>query len=336
MRVVIPGGSGRIGTLLARAFHRDGHEVVVFSRSPRRAPWHVVAWDGVALGDWSRELEGSDAVVNLAGRSVDCRYGAANRRQILDSRVCSTRVLGAAIAQARQPPPVWLQASTATIYAHCYEAPNGETTGVLGGAEPGVPDTWRFSIEVAKAWERAALEAADPRTRQVILRSAITLAPGDGGAFDILLRLVRLGLGGRQGDGRQYVSWIHDRDYVRAVYWLLARRELAGVVNVAAPNPLPNAEFMRLLRRAWGVRVGLPASTWMLAVGAAVLRTETELVLKSRRVVPECLLASGFTFDFPTWEEAAVDLCRRWRQGMRGEPGPAPRARTPATSPEPG
>lgn len=313
MKLVVPGGSGNVGTLLARAFHADGHEVVVLSRRPAPSPWRTVAWDGETPGDWAAELEGADAVINLAGRSVNCRYGAKNRREIMDSRVRSTRALGAALARARRPPRTWLQASTATIYGHRYDADNDEATGILGGNERDAPATWRFSIDVATSWERAAVEAATPATRQVLLRSAITMIAGDGGPFDILLRLVRWGLGGRQGDGRQYVSWMHGHDFVRAVYWLLAHEELAGPVNVAAPHPLPNADFMRALRAAWGARVGLPATAWMLEAGAVFLRTESELVLKSRRVVPARLLASGFAFDFPTWPEAAADLCRRWR-----------------------
>ena len=313
MKIVIPGGTGQVGTILARALHADGHDVVVVSRTPHKAPWRVVAWDAERLGPWTRELDGADIVVNLAGRSVNCRYTAENRRLIKDSRVHSTRVVGEAIAAAARPPRVWLQMSTATIYAHRYDAPNDEATGVIGGAEPGAPETWRFSIEVATSWERALEQAVTPRTRKVALRSAIVMSADRGGVFDLLLRLVRFGLGGRSGDGRQYVSWIHDRDFVRAVYWLIDHDKLDGAVNLAAPHPLPNADFMRALREAWGIRVGLPASAWMLEIGTWLLRSETELVLKSRRVVPGRLAQHGFAFDFPTWPEAARDLCRRWR-----------------------
>ena len=314
MKVVIPGGSGQVGSVLARALHGEGHDVVVLSRGPAPAPWKVVAWDGETPGGWVDEIKGADVVVNLAGASVNCRYGAANRREIRESRLRSTRVLGQALAAAAKPPRVWLQASTATIYAHRYDAANGETTGILGGTEVEVPDTWRFSIDVATAWERAAREAVLPATRRVLMRTAIVMAPSGGGAFDILLRLVRWGFGGRQGEGRQFVSWIHDRDLVRAVHWLIDHDELEGPVNVAAPEPLPNADFMATLRGAWGARLALPATEAMLTVGALALRTETELVLKSRRVVPERLLERGFTFEFPEWDAAAVDLCRRWRQ----------------------
>ena len=313
MKIVIPGGSGQVGTILARAFCCGRHEVVVLSRTPRREPWRVVAWDGQTLGDWAAEIDGADVVINLAGRSVNCRYNAGNRREILDSRVLSTRAVGAAIASARRPPRVWLQASTATIYAHRYDAGNDETSGLLGGGEADVPDTWRFSIEVAQAWERALDDAATPATRKVKLRSAMTMSPDAGGVFSALLGLVCCGLGGSVGDGRQFVSWIHEEDFVRAIRWLIDHEEFDGAVNLAAPNPLPYAEFMRSLRAAWGMRLGLPATRWMVEIGTRLLGTESELVLKSRRVVPGRLIASGFEFRHPAWLEAARELCQRYR-----------------------
>lgn len=304
-----------MGQVLARAFHKRGDEVVVLSRTRTNAlPWRVVQWDGETLGEWTSEFEGADAVINLAGQSVNCRYTPENRRIIIDSRVNSTRVVGQAIAQLSNGPRVWLQASTATLYAHRYDAPNDEATGIIGGSELSAPDTWRFSIDVVKKWERELNAAATPNTRKVLLRSAIVMAPDSGGSFDLLLRLVRFGLGGSAGDGKQYLSWIHDQDFVRAADWLIQHDNLEGPVNLAAPNPLPNAEFMRTLRQAWDARLGLPATAWMLEFGAWVLRSETELVLKSRRVIPKRLLDSGFTFQFQTWPDAAKDLCARWRE----------------------
>ncbi len=223
-------------------------------------------------------------------------------------------MIGEAIARVGRPPAVWLQAGTATIYAHRYDAPNDEASGVLGGSEPRAPDTWRFSIDVATAWERALDEAQTPKTRKVKLRSAMTMSPDPGGVFDVLLGLVRRGLGGRAGDGRQFVSWIHDQDFVRAIYHIIEHDTLTGAVNLAAPGPVPNADFMRTLRQAWGIGFGLPAARWMLEIGAVFLRTETELILKSRRVVPGRLIQNGFAFNFPTWPEAARDLCYRWRE----------------------
>ena len=285
--------------------------MVVLSRRPDVRPWRVVAWDGATLGDWQREIDGCDVVINLAGRSVNCRYTAANREEILQSRVLSTRVVGQAIATAARQPRVWLQASTATIYAHRYDSPNDEHSGILGGGEPSAPDSWRFSIDVARAWERAFEEAVTDGTRKVALRSAMTLSPDPGGVFDTLLGLARRGLGGRAGDGRQFMSWIHHEDFIAAVRWLIERDDIDGAVNVAAPNPLPNAEFMRILREACGVPFGLPANKWMLEIGAVFMRTETELILKSRRVVPARLLEHGFAFTYPDWRSAAHDLCQR-------------------------
>jgi uncharacterized protein len=313
MKVVIPGGSGQVGTVLARAFHEDGHEVVVLSRRPDVQPWRVVLWDGATLGGWQREVDGSEVVINLTGRSVNCRYTAANREEILKSRVSSTRVVGQAIARAAHKPRAWLQASTATIYAHRYDRPNDEYSGILGGHEPNAPGSWRFSIDIARAWEHAFEEAATDGTRKVALRSAMTLSPDPGGIFDTLHGLARHGLGGNAGHGRQFMSWIHYEDFVAAVRWLIDRDDIQGIVNVAAPNPLPNAEFMRVLREACGVSFGLPASRWMLEIGAVLMRTETELILKSRRVVPARLLEHGFTFKYPDWRSAARDLCHQWK-----------------------
>jgi uncharacterized protein (TIGR01777 family) len=313
MKIVIPGGSGQVGTVLARAFHRYGHDVVVLSRRPRVHPWRSVAWDAATLGGWQRDIDGSDVVINLAGRSVNCRYNAANRDEILQSRVTSTRAIGDAIARAARPPRVWLQASTATIYSHRYDTANDERFGILGGCESYAPKSWRFSIDVARAWERAFNEVPLERTRKIALRSAMTFSPDRGGLFDTLLGLVRRGLGGTAGDGRQFMSWIHYEDYVAAVCWLINREDIDGVVNVASPIPLPNAAFMQILRRAYGASFGLPARKWMLEIGAVFLRTETELILKSRRVVPTRLLEHGFTFKYPDWPTAAQDLCRQWR-----------------------
>lgn len=313
MKIVIPGGTGQVGTVLARAFHGDGHEVVVLGRSPEKREWRTAKWDGKTLGDWRSEIDGSDVVINLAGRSVNCRYNEENRRQMMDSRVDSTRIVGEAIAKAANPPKVWLQASTATIYAHRFDAPNDDVTGIIGGHEDDAPDTWNFSINVATAWEKAASDADTPKTRKVLMRSAMTMGPDRGGIFDTLLGLVRIGLGGTAGSGRQYISWIHDRDFIRSVHWLIEHEDLSGPVNLSSPNPLPNREFMRIFRETWGTPFGLPAMEWQLAIGAFFMQTETELILKSRRVIPKLLTDSGFEFEFRDWKQACEDLCGRWR-----------------------
>ena len=323
MKILIPGGSGQVGTVLARVFHERGDDVVVLSRTETSAlPWRVVNWDGESLGDWVAEFEGAEVIINLAGRSVNCRYTPANRKIITESRVKSTRIVGQAIAETNNAPRVWLQASTATLYAHRYDAPNDDATGIIGGSEPNAPDTWRFSIDVVRKWERELNAAATPHTRKVLMRSAVIMNPDPGSPFDMLLRLVRFGLGGTSGNGKQFVSWIHDQDFARAVIWLIQHEELEGPINLAAPQPLPNAEFMRTLRQAWGMPLGLPATEWMLELGAFLLQSETELILKSRRVVPSRLLDSGFAFQFPTWAEAARDLCARWRGRQTVMEGP--------------
>ncbi|NEA80045.1 DUF1731 domain-containing protein [Actinospica acidiphila] len=317
MKIVLPGGTGQVGTILDRALSAAGHEVVVLTRRPRRP--QDVAWDGATLGPWTEAVDGADVVVNLAGRSVSCRYTPENLRAMMDSRVGSARAVGEAIAAARRPPKVWLQMSTATIYAHRFDAANDEATGVIGGTESGVPDYWAYSVEIAKNWERAQEEAATPGTRKVALRAAMVMSPDRGGVFDMLSwRLARLGLGGPVAGGGQYVSWIHDEDFVRAVEFLIAREDVEGAVNLAAPCPLPQREFMRVLRRAWGVPVGLPASRWMAEVGAFVLRSDTELLLKSRRVMPGRLGDAGFEHVWTGWEGAAGDLVRRARGARTG------------------
>ncbi|MES1260614.1 MAG: TIGR01777 family oxidoreductase [Acidobacteriota bacterium] len=314
MRIVIPGGSGQVGHMLARHFHRQGHQVTVLSRQPRPAPWRVLAWDGIAPGAWLAALEESDVCINLAGRSVNCRYTAANRRAIYDSRINSTRLLHDAIASLARPPGLWINAGTATIYRHAPDRPMDEFTGEFGGHEPDAPDTWNFSIQVATDWEKAFFDAPIPLTRRIAIRSAMTFSPDRGGVFDVLLNLVRCGLGGTMGSGTQFVSWLHETDFLRAIDFLIAREDVSGPVNLASPMPLPNREFMKVLRHAWGARIGLPASRWMLEAGTFLMRTESELVLKSRRVTPGRLLEAGFNFEFPDWPGAARDLTRRWRE----------------------
>lgn len=308
-RVIIAGGTGFLGQVLSAHLSQRGWEVIVLTRCPASAPGPVryVGWDGRTEGDWCRLLEGAQAAVNLAGRSVDCRYHARNRRLILDSRLESTRVLGAAIARCAEPPPVWLNASTATIYRHTFGPPWDETGEI--GAHPDAKDA--FSIEVAQAWERELEQANVPRTRKVALRTAMVLGLGRNSVFPVLRRLARLGLGGALAGGRQFVSWIHELDFCRAIEWLFTHDDLSGVVNVAAPNPVTNAELMRLVRRECGALFGLPAPRWLLELGAFFLRTETELVIKSRRVVPGRLLRSGFQFSFPELAGAIHELHTR-------------------------
>lgn len=330
MKIVIPGGSGQVGAILARHLHAQGHDVVVLSRTPvarqQPTPWRTAYWDALTLDPaWTSEIDGAGAVIHLSGRTVNTRYTPEHRREIYDSRVVPTRLVGQAIAAAHAPPAIWMNASTATLYRHALDRPQDEFTGELSrrtGGPPtpeqaGLPETWAFSADVGHRWEQALHVADTPRTRKLALRTSMVMSPDAGGVFSVLSGLVRAGLGGAQGPGNQFVSWMHDLDYCRATDLLLAHPEIAdqtgGIVNMASPNPLPNREFMRHLRRAWAKSIGLPAARWMLEIGAVFLRTETELILKSRQVVPTLLLRHGFEFSFPIWPEAAEDLVRRMR-----------------------
>jgi uncharacterized protein (TIGR01777 family) len=332
MRIVLPGGSGQVGQVLARRLLAQGHHVTVLTRGPYAAPWETVHWDPQNDGagprldaPWMATLEGADVCINLAGRSVNCRFTRENCAEIYNSRIGTTRLLGRVMAASSEPPRVWLNASTATIYRHSRPGIDGamdEADGELGGNElvagkRRAPKTWNLSVQVAKDWEAAFFELPLPRTRRVAVRSAIVMSPEPGSAFGILSNLVRVGLGGRQGSGEQFVSWVHEDDFARAVEFLIEREDIAGPVNVAAPHPLPNGEFMEGLRDAWDMPNGLPAPAWLLEAAALVMRTESELVLKSRRVVPGRLLEAGFGFEYPRWEEAAVELVKEWRRGDR-------------------
>ena len=304
-RIILAGGSGFLGTALARRFAARGDEVVVVTRAPKPRTDGVreVSWDAKSAGEWASLVDGAGVVLNLTGKSVDCRYTEKNRRAIIASRVDSTRAIGEAIARSSKPPRVWLNASSATLYKHAPDRPTDESGPT--GATPDAHD--EFSIEVIREWERALDEAHTPETRKIALR--ITMVFGStAGVFPVLRRLTRFGLGGKMGSGRQFVSWIHEEDFCRAIEWLLDHDDLSGPINLAAPNPLTNAEMMRLMRQTCGMPIGLPATEWMLEIGAFFLRTETELILKSRRVVPGRLLASDFQFRFPTLENALRDL----------------------------
>ncbi|MEO5803847.1 MAG: TIGR01777 family oxidoreductase [Verrucomicrobiota bacterium] len=306
-KIVIAGGSGFLGGVLAKHFTTFGWEVVILTRSPKSRSDGVreVAWDAGTLGDWVRELDGATSVVNLTGRSVDCRYNAKNRREIMDSRVYSTRVVGDAIARCENPPRVWLNSSTATVYKHTFGEPHDESSREMDSATDAKD---AFSVEVAQAWERALNEAVTPRTRKVALRTSMVLGLGHNSVFPVLRRLTRFGLGGKQGSGKQFVSWIHEEDFCRAVEWIISHEELVGPMNVCAPNPLPNVEMMKLFREICRAPFGLPATEWMLEIGAFFLRTETELIFKSRRVIPGRLIESGFQFRFPFFRDALKDL----------------------------
>ncbi len=303
--LVIPGGSGFLGLALAHFFSAKDWKVTILSRQKKKSEGNItfVQWDGETLGEWAATLDGADAVVNMAGRSVNCRYTPKNRAEILNSRILSTRVLGKAIAQAHQPPKVWINSSSATIYKDTRgaAAPNDEYLGAIGDD---------FSMNVCKAWEQEFEAAVVSSTRQVALRTAIVIAHEPGGALEYLINLTKLGLGGTQGSGNQFVSWVHIHDFVRIVDFLIQQQDVSGVVNCAAPNPVTNRFFMTALRTALGRRFGMPLPRFLLQIGAIILQTQTELVLKSRKVVSTRLKEEGFIFEFNTIEEALNDICK--------------------------
>lgn len=317
MKFIVAGGTGHVGTAVTKHLLKQGHDVLILSRGeaadvPKDARVRTVKWDGVNQGPWFQEFNDADVVINLAGRTVNCRYTEKNLRQMMDSRVDSTKIIGRAIEsaleQTQRAPRVWLQMSTATIYAHRFDEANDEATGLIGGQEVNVPRYWDFSVKIATNWEAELEKAKTPKTRKVALRTAMVMGSNPESVFGVLSKMTRLGLGGAIAGGHQFVSWIHEKDFLRVIDFLVERQDVSGPINVCAPHPLPQRDFMRHLRSAWGVPIGLPAMAWMAEIGAVVMRTDTELLLKSRRVVPGRLLSLGFNFEFPTWSKAALDL----------------------------
>lgn len=298
-RLVLAGGSGFLGRAVARHFSELSWDVVTVSRSPSAVPMpgRWVRWDGLRQGKWSREIDGAAAVLNLAGRTVNCRYTAQNMLDIYISRLDTTRALGAAIREAATPPPIWMNSSTGTIYRDA-QTPQTEDAGKIGTG---------FSVDVGQRWEAALMEEELPHTRRVALRTAMVYGPGADGVMATTDPLMRLGLGGPMAGGGQYVSWIHERDFCRAVEFLI-EGDLSGPVNVSAPQPLPNRDFLRAYRHAWGMPLGIPSTAGLISLGAKVMNSEAELLLKSRYAVPERLLKAGFKFDYPGWPEAIAAL----------------------------
>jgi len=286
-KIVIAGGTGFIGQYLKQQFTERGYTVILISRAGGDVHWGDE--QGLVAA-----LDGADMLINLAGKSVDCRYNDKNKREIMTSRTETTKALGDAINQCAVPPPLWLNSSTATIYRHAEDRPMTEQAGEIGIG---------FSVGVARAWEEAFLACKVPHTRQVALRIAIVLGRG-GGVMVPYMSLVQYGLGGYQGNGRQMFSWIHVEDLYRIILFIEAHKDIEGAVNCSAPHPVTNREQMKIFRSQAGQRFGLPMPRWLLKLGAAMIGTETELVLKSRWVLPERLLQQGFTFTYPTLDTA--------------------------------
>lgn len=301
-KIIIPGGSGFLGQSLATYLSTKGYQVIILSRKALASTPNISyqVWDGKNLGEWAKSFEGAEAVINLAGRTVNCRYNKKNKQEIYDSRLESTAVIAEGIRQCTQPPKLWMNSSSATIYRHALDRPMDEFTGEQGEG---------FSVDVCQKWEKTFEESNTPHTRKITLRMSIVLGK-NGGALRPLNNLVRLGLGGTQGKGNQYISWIHEKDLHRMFVWMIENEEIKGVFNCAAPNPITNQYFLKTLRKVHRQPIGLPAARWMLEVGAWCIGTETELILKSRRVIPQKALKKGFQFEFEHIEKTLKDLLK--------------------------
>ncbi len=299
-KVVLAGGNGYLGKVLSNFYKPLAKKIIILSRKNQTANGNVetVLWDGCTEGEWKKSLNGADLLINLCGKNVNCRYTDKNKAEIINSRTVPTALLGVAIAAIENPPKLWINVTSATIYRHAEDRPQDEETGEIG---------YGFSIDVCKQWEETFFNTKTPLTRKIALRMGIVLGREDA-AFPRLLNLVKYGLGGMQGDGQQYVSWVHEQDAAKCTEWLMNHDEINGVINCTAPEPVKNAQFMKIIRNVYGAPFGLPAPSWLLEIGAKVIGTETELILKSRWVLPKRLLDSGYNFLFTKAEHAVKDL----------------------------
>ena len=294
MKIIIAAGTGFLGKNLEKYFTEKGNSVYILTRNPKRK--NEIHWDAKSLGEWKNLLENSDVLINLTGKSVDCRYTDKNKKEIYSSRIKSTKVLQQAIEECINKPKVWLNASSATIYVHSEKHLNTEDNGIIGDD---------FSMNICKSWEKEFVKTEN--IRKVALRTSIVLG-NNGGAFPKMKLITKLGLGGKQGRGNQYISWIHIEDFCRAIEWIIDNENISGKINITAPNPLSNEEFMRKLRKEMKIPFGLNAPVWQLEIASIFLKTETELLLKSRNVYPQKLMKSGFKFSYPEIDSAFKNL----------------------------
>lgn len=299
-KIVLAGGNGYLGGVLSEHFSSIADEVVILSRKAKATEGNIktIVWDGENEGDWVDSLNGANLLINLCGKNVNCRYTTKNCQEIINSRVLPTSLLNRVVENLEHPPLLWINITSATIYRHAEDRPQDELTGEIG---------YGFSIDVCKTWEETFFKTLSTKTRKIALRLGIVMGRKDG-AFPRLLNLVKLGMGGKQGDGEQYVSWIHEQDVALSIEWLFQHEELKGIVNCTAPNPIKNRELMKSLRKAYGIPFGLPAPAWLLEIGAKIIGTETELILKSRWVKSSVLLNSGFKFQYGQIDEAVHDI----------------------------
>ncbi len=298
-KIVLAGGNGYLGNVLADYYKNKANEIIILSRTLLKSNDNIktLVWDGKTEGEWVAELENTDMVINLCGKNVNCRYNKKNKSEIISSRVLPTELLGKIIQKLTTPPKLWINITSATIYRHAEDKPQDEITGEIGNG---------FSVEVCKVWEKTFFEIPTPQTRKVALRLGIVLGNSDG-VFPRLLNLAKLGIGGKQGNGNQFVAWIHELDTVKCTEWFLNNNE-SGIFNCTAPEPIRNAKLMRAIRKTYNIPFGFPAPEWLLAIGAFVIGTEPELILKSRWVIPKKLLDAGFKFEFSKAEEAVEAL----------------------------
>lgn len=296
MKIIIAGGSGFLGENLEKYFTEKGNQVYILTRNPQRK--NEIYWDAHTIGEWKSSLEKADVLINLTGKSVDCRYNEKNKQEIYSSRIDSTRILQKAVDLCSDKPKVWLNASSATIYVHSEKHLNTEENGVVGDD---------FSMNICKSWEKEFFKVKNEKIRKVALRTSIVLGK-NGGAFPKLKMITKLGLGGKQGRGNQMVSWIHIDDFCKAVEWIIQHETISGVINITAPAPVSNENMMKKLRKKLKVPFGLNAPVWQLEIASVFLNTETELLLKSRNVYPEKLIKNEFQFSYPGFDDAILNL----------------------------
>jgi uncharacterized protein len=294
--IIIAGGSGFLGQVLESYFQDKGDIVKILTRHPKKP--NEIFWNAKELGNWTETLENADVLINLTGKSVDCRYTPKNKKLIYDSRIDATNILGLAINLCENPPKIWINSSTATIYKHSLIKKMDEETGDIGND---------FSINIAKSWEKSFYDITNPKIRKVAIRTAIVLGK-NGGAFIPLKKLTQFGLGGKQASGLQKVSWIHENDFAKAVDFIIKNDDLSGSINLSVPEPTTNEVLMKSLRQALRMPIGINHPKWLLEFGAKLIGTETELVLKSRNVVPKRLLEKRFTFEFEHIDKAVMHL----------------------------
>lgn len=299
-KIILAGGSGFLGGVLSDFYKSKAKEIIILSRSKHQSVdnIHYRVWDGQNRGDWMKDLEDGDLLINLSGKNVNCRYTEKNKAEIFRSRIEPTALLASVINQLHHPPKVWINLASATIYRHADDHYQDEDNGEIGSG---------FSVEVCKTWEQIFWQTKTPATKKILLRTAIVFGRRDG-VIPRLLNLVRLGLGGQQGTGKQYFSWIHEQDFARITEWVFYNANDGDIYNCSAPEALPNKELMKLLRQLYGINLGLPTPQWLLEIGAKVIGTETELILKSRWVYPKHLLEKGFIFQFPKAKYALQDI----------------------------